>query len=215
MNILQFKNATQHFMATNRVFRFYKKWTDNSGWLTFGCISIGVAVMIMLGVHNIPHLPFAGEELEQALSAWWMIVIGKMLIGGMFTVMPLAFISMVLSSAVKHSLRKECLSELLPVFEETMEKASDDDKRAVMETALKLEGSAHYKDIEDLQKCAKEDLPKGWWMAVDTHLKIVLHNEMANNPHHAARTEEQNRFAAAYAQLSNRAHQAGPQTFKI
>lgn len=57
MNILQFKNATQHFMATNRVFRFYKKWTDNSGWLTFGCISIGVAVMIMLGVHNIPHLP--------------------------------------------------------------------------------------------------------------------------------------------------------------
>jgi len=215
MNILQFKNATQHFMATNRVFRFYKKWTENSGWLTFGCISIGVAIMMMLGAHNIPHLPFAGEELEQALSAWWMIVMVKMVMGVMFVLMPLVCISMVLSWAVKRSLRKEGLNQLLPVFEETIKKSSDEDKRAVMETALKLEGGSHYKDIEDLQKCAKENLPKGWWMAVNTHLKTVVENETANNPHHAARTEEQNRFAAAYTQLSNRAHQAGSQTFKI
>ena len=215
MNILQFKNSAQRFMATNRAFRLYKKLTDKDGWWIVGCISIVASTMIMLGVHNIPHLPFAGEELDRALSIWRAIVIGKMIMGAMFALMPFALISMALSWVAQRSLRKEGLNELLPVFEKTMEKASDDDKRAVMETALKLEGSAHYKDIEDLQKCAKEDLPKGWWMAVDTHLKTVLHNETANNPHHAARTEEQNRFAAAYAQLSKRAHQAGPQTFKI
>ncbi len=215
MNILQFKNATQRFMQNNRAFHWYKIMVSNFSWWTLGCASVVMCAMIMSGTHNIPHLPFEGKELNDGLYVWRIIVLGKMTLGVVLAMMPLAAIGMVVDWWARSALRKEGLNLLVPRFNQILEKASDEDKRAVMETALKLEGSSHYKDIEDLQECAKDTLPKAWWMAVHTHLQDALQNETATNPNHPCRTPQQDRFSNACAQLADRARQMGSPSLKV
>lgn len=215
MNILQFKNSTQQFMQNNRAFRWYKIMTSNISWGALVCACIGICAILALGVHNIPHLPFEGKELNDALTMWRIIVFGKMALGFMLSMMPLAATGLILEWRVRRALRKNGLNMLVPELNRLLDKASDDDKRAVMETALKLEGPGHYKDIEDLQECAKETLPKAWWTAVHTHLQEALHNETATTPNHPCRTPQQDRFSAAYAQLSNRARCVSSPSLKV
>lgn len=215
MNILQFKNSTQQFMKNNRAFYWYKKMMPNFSWWALGCASVALCAMIVLGMHNIPHLPFEGKELSDSLYVWRIIVFGKMTLGVMLAMMPLAAIGMVLDWWSRNALHKEGLNLLIPRFNQILEKASDEDKRAVMETALKLEGAGHYKDIEDLQECAKETLPKAWWVAVHAHLKDALQNETVTNPNHPCRTQEQDRFSAASIRLANRARQMGSPSLKV
>lgn len=215
MNILQFKNSTQRFMKNNRAFQWYKIMVSNFSWWALGCASVVMCAMIMSGMHNIPHLPFEGKELNDALYVWRIIVLGKMVLGVMLAMIPLAAIGMVLDWLSRRALHKEGLNLLVPQFNQILEKSSDEDKRAVMKTALKLEGPGHYKDIEDLQECAQETLPKAWWMAVHTHLQDALQNETATNPNHPCRTQGQDRFSAASIQLANRARQMGSPSLKV
>lgn len=217
MNILQFKNSTQWFMQNNRAFRWYKKMTSNIVWCSLVCACIGAYTytMLALGINTIPPLPFEGKELNDALSIWRIIVFGKMALGMMVSLMPLAVTGMILDWWARRALRKEGLNLLVPEFNQILEKASEEDKRAVMETALKLEGAAHYKDIEDLQECAKETLPKAWWKAVHTHLQETLHNETVTNPTHPCRTPQQDRFSNACSQLANRARQVSSPALKV
>lgn len=215
MNILHFKDATEHFMKNNRVFRWHKSVLSNLSWWTLGSAGVGIGAMMMLGVHNIPHLPFEGKELNDTLFVWRTLVVVKITLGMMLALTPVALTGLIWDGMSRRALRKQGLNLLASRFDQILEKPSDDDKRAVMETALKLQGASHYKEIEDLQKCAQENLPKAWWMAVHAHMENLLHNETQNNANHPYRSEEQDRFSAACLQLSNRAHQVRSQTFKV
>lgn len=212
MNILKFKNATQAVMKT-RAYWLYKKFNQHFGWLFILFSAAAVAGLLYSGAHIIPILPFEGKELTQAVTSWQLIVVAKFAITIVLSCLPVFFTNFVLEAYLKRIISKSGIAISLIGLTES---ASHEDKHKVIQSALKLENYSGHTDVEQLQQCVKEDLPKSWWRGVHNHIKIEVQKEASRNPHHPCRTPAQNRLSAARIQLENRSHKVlGSSVFKV